>query len=402
MGKPHIGEVDYLRVFGLITIVLLHAWGFYLLMPVSSPYSRIVQELGINLMRFGRQVFMFITGLVLFYNYSGRQVNIKRFFTRRLQNLVIPYAIWTAVYLLVKHSSQMVTWSGLGGFIVLWLQNVLNGNGYSHLYYILVAIQFYLFFPWLVALFRPRRPGKAVEVIIGLGLALYVLYYHLFEVRQDLVMAAVAGTPLAGITGWFLLYKDRLLFSYFPYYLLGALAGLHLETWRQWLQSHWEAVLVLLVLATSLVTGQYFYHYRYQGQAWALTISVFKPSIYLYSLAIIACGFQFAFYLERHGYLRWLVSPLAANSLGIYLLHPAVLFIFNSYFWQYLRLPGFLLVILEPAAAIVLSGLISTLLVSNRYTRFIIGEAGNLRYSFYWIKQRVNKFELSDDGQKTL
>ncbi|BCV22399.1 acyltransferase [Moorella sp. Hama-1] len=402
MGKPHIGEVDYLRVLGLITIVLIHAWGFYLLMPVASPYSRIVQELGINLMRFGRQVFMFITGLVLFYNYSGRQVNIKRFFTRRLQNLVIPYAIWTAVYLLIKRSSQMVTWSGLGGFIALWWQNVLNGNGYSHLYYILVAIQFYLFFPWLVALFRPRRPATTAEIIIGLGLVLYALYYYLFEVQQDLVMAAVTGTPLAGITGWFLLYKDRLLFSYFPYYLLGALAGLHLETWRQWLQSHWEAVLVLLVLATSLVTGQYFYHYRYQGQAWALTISVFKPSIYLYSLAIIAAGFQLAFYLERHGYLRWLVAPLAANSLGIYLLHPAVLFIFNSYFWQYLRLFGFLLVILEPAAAIVISGAISALLGSNRYTRFIIGEAGNLRYNFPWPKLRAHKAALSDYGQKML
>jgi len=59
MERPHIGEVDYLRVFGLTTIVLLHTWGFYLLMPLASPYSRVVQELGINLLRFGRQLFMF-------------------------------------------------------------------------------------------------------------------------------------------------------------------------------------------------------------------------------------------------------------------------------------------------------------------------------------------------------
>lgn len=386
MGKPHIGEVDYLRVFGLITIVLIHAWGFYLLMPVASPYSRIAQELGINLLRFGRQIFMFITGLVLFYNYNGRKLNLNRFYSRRLKNLAIPYIIWTAIYLLLKRSSGLVNWTGFTGFLALWWQNVLNGNGYSHLYYILVAIQFYLLFPGLVAFFNPRRPGRTAELIIGLGLALYMLYFFLFEVRQDLVGAVVAGTPMAGITGWVLLYKDRLLFSYFPYYLLGALAGLHLEHWRRWLQEHLEVTLTFLVLATSLVIGEYFYFYRHQGQPWALTISVFKPSIYLYSLAIIAVFYRLSFYLESRGSLRWLVSLLAANSLGIYLLHPAVLFIFNSYFWNYMRLPGFLLAILEPAAAIFISAAISTLLVSNRYTRFIIGEAGNLRMNFPWGK----------------
>ncbi|AOQ23691.1 MAG: hypothetical protein PWP41_1243 [Moorella sp. (in: firmicutes)] len=401
MGKPHIGEVDYLRVFGLITIVLIHAWGFYLLMPVASPYSRIAQELGVNLLRFGRQIFMFITGLVLFYNYSGRKLNLNRFFSRRLKNLAIPYVIWTAFYLILKRSSGMLNWTGFGGFLTLWWQNVLNGNGYSHLYYILVAIQFYLFFPWLVTLFKPRRPGMTAEIIIGLGLALYALYFYLFEVRQDLVGAAVAGTPLAGITGWLFLYKDRLLVSYFPYYLLGALAGLHLDSWRRWLQDHLEVAVAFLVIAASLVISEYFYYYRRQGQPWALTISVFKPSIYLYSLAIITVFFQLSFYLERRGFLRWLVSPLAANSLGIYLLHPAILFIFNSYFWNYVHLPGFLLAILEPAAAIVISGAISTLLGSNRYTRFIVGEAGNLRNSFPWGKWREHRAVLHGVGRES-
>jgi len=390
MRKPHLGEADYLRVFGLVAVVLIHAWGFYLFLPVASPISRIGQELSINLLRFGRQIFMFTTGLVLFYNYSGRQIDLGYFFSRRLKNLVIPYAIWTAVYLLIQWQSQAINWSDPGGLITLWLQNLLNGNGYSHLYYILVAIQFYLFFPLVVTLFKPRRPAIAAAVIIGLGLALSALYFFLFEARKALVVAAVTGTPLAAFLDWVMLYKDRLLFSYFPYYLLGALAGLYLNSWRQWLQNHSKLVLALLILLTGLVTGEYFYSYRSQGQPWALTISVFKPSIYLYSLAVITAFFQLSCSLERRGYLRWLVSPLAANSLGIYLLHPAVLFVLNSYFWKYMmHLPGFFLAIFEPAAATIVSGTISALLSSNRYTRFVIGEAGGLRYSFPW--GRVNK-----------
>ncbi|HHY96154.1 MAG TPA: acyltransferase [Firmicutes bacterium] len=392
MERPHIGEVDYLRVLGLSTIVLLHTWGFYLLMPVASPYSRVAQELGINLLRFGRQLFMFVTGMVVFYNYGGRKMNVGRFFARRLNNLIIPYVIWTAFYLFLKRLSHLVAWSDFKGFATLWLQNVLNGNGYMHLYYVLVAVQFYLLVPWLVSRFRFRRPGRAAKAILGLGLILYAVYYYLFETRQSVVVAAVAGTPLQAAVGWSLLYKDRLLFSYFPYYLLGALAGLNMESWRRWLRDHFRAVLVFLVLATGLVTGEYFYCYRYHGGSWALTISVFKPSIYLYTLAVVATLFQLSLCLERRGSLRWLVSPLAANSLGIYLLHPAVLFVCNSYFWKYMHLPGFLLALLEPAGVILVSAITSALLGGNRYTRFIVGEAGNLRYSFPWGRLRALGF----------
>ncbi|HBT46356.1 MAG TPA: hypothetical protein DEA73_00520 [Peptococcaceae bacterium] len=382
MGKPHVGEVDYLRVFGLVTIVFIHAWGFYLLMPVEHPYTRIVQELGVNLFRFGRQVFMFITGLVLFYNYGEGKVDLRRFFSRRWKNVAIPYIIWTALYLLVKRISGMLEWNSWGSFLALWGQNVLNGNGFSHLYYILVALQFYLAFPLLVTFFKPRRPEVVAKVVIFAGLILYALYHYLFEVHGELVKSAVAGTPLAGMAEWFMLYKDRLVFSYFPYYLFGALAGLYMEKWRRWLQDHRQAVLILLFCTTAWVVGEYFYFYLYRGQSWALTISVFKPSIYLYSLTLIVFCFQKAYYLEGRGFMSGAVSFLASNSLGIYLLHPAVLYFFNSYCWEYISLFGSLLAVLEPAAVIIISAFLSALLGSSRYTRFIIGEAGDLKSAF--------------------
>lgn len=66
-----------------------------------------------------------------------------------------------------------------------------------------------------------------------------------------------------------------------------------------------------------------------------------------------------------------------------------------------MHLPGFLLAILEPAAAIVISGAISTLLGSNRYTRFIVGEAGNLRNSFPWGKWREHRAVLHGVGRES-
>lgn len=383
MGKAHLGEVDYLRVFGLIAIVYIHAFGFFLAMPEASTYSRVFQELSVNLLRFGRYVFIFVTGLVLFYSYNGRHLNALHFYKRRFKNLAIPYAVWTAIYLLIKRWSNMVSWPDLAGFSTLWLQNLLNGNAFIHLYYILTTIQFYLFFPLLISIFKPRRPCLWVKIILAGGLLLYASYYYLLEIQEAYITNLVAGTPWEAITGRVLQYKDRLLFSYLPFYFLGGLAGIYLEEWQKWLAEHQNRILGGLILSIGLVCGEYFYFYRHLGQDWGLTINVFKPSIYLYSFAVITILSRLSLVLERRGFMRSLTTILAANSLGIYLIHPAVLFIFHSFLWRQLKLLGSLVFILDPAAAIAVSCLISLLLSSNKYTLFIVGEAGNLRIKLF-------------------
>ncbi|MHB1128253.1 MAG: acyltransferase family protein [Bacillota bacterium] len=174
-------------------------------------------------------------------------------------------------------------------------------------------------------------------------------------------------------------YKDRMLVSYLPYYLLGALAGLNIDSWQRWIEKHIPLILLGLATGTALIVGEYFYFHHYRGQNWAQTISVFKPSMYIYSLAVITSLAGLAFYLERNGYLRRLISPLSANSLGIFLIHPAVLFFSHSFLWDYQKMPAYILVILDPLAALVVSWSISSALSSNRYTRLIVGESGNLR-----------------------
>ncbi|MHB1419343.1 MAG: acyltransferase [Bacillota bacterium] len=378
MDKNHVGEVDYLRVFALIAIVLLHAWGFFLQTPMANPYGRIFQELSINMLRFGRMVFMFVTGLVLFYGYNGRKVKAVQFFNRRLRTLIIPYAIWTAIYLLIKFWSHMVSWSSFTGFIVVWLENILNGNGFYHLYYIIVAIQFYVVFI-LIHRVRTSQPKFWALIIMGSGLVLYAFYYYVLEVRGASVTSFFAGTSLAGPVHWVMQYKDRMLISYLPFYLLGALAGLNIDSWQRWVEEHIRIVLLGLAVGAGMLLVEYFYLHRLLGQNWALTVSVFKPSMYIYSLAVIHSLACLAFYLERNGYLRWMITPLSANSLGIFLIHPLALFSLHSFLWNYQTMPAVLLVVLDPLAALIISLGISSILGSNRYTRLIVGEAGNLR-----------------------
>jgi len=370
--------VDYLRVIGLVSIVLIHSFGFYLAMPVSGPAARIFQELVVDLLRFGRYIFMFVTGAVLFYGYSGRQLNVMSFFNRRLKNLVIPYIAWTAIYLWIKHWSKMISWPNALAFLASWAKNLLDGGAYSHLYYIIVSIQFYLLFPVLLVLFRPRRKRLAAGILLMIGLALYFVYFFILDAHTAAITAAVAKTPWAGIVSLFVGYKDRIIVSYLPFYLIGGLAGLNLDLWKRWLSEHTWAINGGFITAAGLMLGEYFYVYRHLGQSWAMTVSVFNPVMYFYSWAVIVILFRLALTWEERRSARPLVSLLAANSLGIYLIHPAVLYVIHSYLWPALYVPGTILVILDPAVAVAVSCLISLLLGSSRFTRFLVGEAGNL------------------------
>ena len=381
LAKTHLGEMDYLRVFGLTSIVVIHSISYFFSLPDANLMSHTLQGLVVNLLRYGRFVFMFTTGLVFFYSYRDRALDSRRFYGRRLKNLVIPYAVWTAIYLLLDRYSNMINWSGAVGFGVVWLQNLLSGNAFEHLYYIVVTIQFYLLLPFLLARFKPlrartgRAPGLWAGILLASGLLISIVYFYGLESQASAITSLVAGKPWEGIVGWVLMWHDRLVFSYLPFYLLGGLAGLYLEEFRKWITDHSGLIVIGLLASAAVVGGQYFHNFVHLGQAWDLTISVFKLSIYFYSLFVVAVLFRVSLTMNQHGSLLALIKVLSSNSLGIYLMHPAVLFFLHSFVWNQ-AIPGYLLVIIDPLAAIAISCLITIWIGSNKCTRFIVGEAG--------------------------
>ncbi len=370
--------MDYLRVIGLVTIVIIHSLNYFFSLPATNSISQDLQGLAINLFRYGRFVFMFVTGLVFFYTYNNKEIKIIRFFKRRLSNLVIPYVIWSAIYLFLSRSSNMVNWSDMSGFIRIWFYSLLNGNAFYHLYYIIVSIQFYVFFPFLLILFKPTHPRRCAGILLVSGFFLSIIYYYILESQGPIILSLVTGTPWEGITEWLLKYKNHMLFSYLPFYLLGGLFGLYLEECRKWISHHTSVILISFIVGVGTISSGYFYSSHYLGEPWNLTVSVFKPTFYIYSLAAIATLFWLSSLMERKGTLKKLISILSASSLGIYLMHPAVLFFLHTFYLWSNVIPEYLLVFLDPILAILICWLISYLLGCNKYTCFVIGKANNL------------------------
>ena len=147
--RAHVYELDPLRAITAWSVVAVHT--------LSGTASLNYSEVGVQLqnafvvaMHFTREVFIFVTAFALVYVYFGKPFALKRFWTKRSLSVLVPYCIWSIVYVWVNFPGQSpVT------FIKTSFIDILTGNASYQLYYILITIQFYIILP-LFLLFLKR------------------------------------------------------------------------------------------------------------------------------------------------------------------------------------------------------------------------------------------------------
>ncbi|WP_430111583.1 acyltransferase family protein [Paenibacillus sp. B1-33] len=120
--------------------------------------------------KYGTPTFILLSSFVLFYNYGGDKLQVSvlgKFYKNRFFYVCIPYVICSLFYFafvqVTLYSDQ--SWSEAAP---LFVNKLLTGTTYTHLYFMYISIQFYLLFPLLLLLFRSRR---IVAWAIPLGLA---------------------------------------------------------------------------------------------------------------------------------------------------------------------------------------------------------------------------------------
>src|SRR5699024_8928495 len=94
--------------------------------------------------RLGTPVFAVISAFLLMSSVINRGFSIKYFFKSRFTKIFIPYVIWTFVYLIFRYY-YLDNFNSDTPFINYFV----FGNASTHLYFIVVVLQFYLVFPLL-------------------------------------------------------------------------------------------------------------------------------------------------------------------------------------------------------------------------------------------------------------
>lgn len=320
--KERIPELDIYRGILIAAVVTIHATSMAL---IDARHSLLFYPfLFLNVFSsYAVPVFIFVSGFVLFYNYVDRPLRGKHmfvFFRKRLMFIVLPYVLFSLLYYVTLVTRGLMPLNDLP--LVL-----LTGKAYTHLYYVIIIMQFYLAFPLLLwGVQRLRQwilsPRRAAFVILTAGL---VIQWG-FVLLNKYVWGVERGS---------------LAITYISYFALGAAVAIGYEGFKKWLFPlsgasigrgqliSWCALWAAWLFVGTAYVQIWFVAYRKAIYADSLVYELLRNGHAMVS-ALVLFQFSFLFYRYANGRLREWVSWMGACSFGIYLLHPALLRVYRK------------------------------------------------------------------------
>ena len=292
-----LGALDICRGLAILAVLFIHVSGHFLpaLHPAKShaPPSLSWYALAVpNLdAQWAVPCFLMLSAFVNALSLA-RTPNVSRYARRRLQTAVLPYVLWSGVYMAVNHALGHLPHISLGHMVKL----LLTGTAEFHLYFFVLVIELYVILPLLVPIFQRRPPFWAIALCaVVLQAAVYALnrfvLLHRFQttILWDILPVALGGWLFSQSSRWPEIFRRGV----WPAGLvtLGALA-----------------VYTPLGIATLLPHAQ-INTAVYQGSQWVFTAGM--------SFLVLALAGTL-----RQSRLTALMSYLGAESLAIYVMHP--------------------------------------------------------------------------------
>lgn len=302
-------SAELLRAVATIFVVVIHTTHW----PAGTPLYDTLDTLS----RFAVPAFMLLTGVLLSYQYGGdRRLPAVDFLRRRFSRSLVPWLAWAPVYAAFgwffstepSHSLE-----GIGSFI---------SYGGGHLWFLLLIPQMYLVF-----LVWPRRNlwwWAAAAMAVQTALCVYRLY---------------GPMPGGFVDQFFLWHGFQLLPFWIGYFAIGVALGRTLVARRE--PTVIRVVPVLVAVLVAGLAGWAVVSIGYSGAAHGDftqgTGGFLLPQEPFYVLGIAAVAWLIgAPLLTGNRPMAAITRVLSNNSLGIYILHPILVFAIGR------RIPGLL------------------------------------------------------------
>jgi peptidoglycan/LPS O-acetylase OafA/YrhL len=190
-----------------------------------------------------------------------------------------------------------------------------DGGARYHLYFLVVTLQLYLVFPWLLRVVRrwAHRPWALLTASVVVQLAFTSAIHYRVALPQP-------------FTGW-LSQPDALLPSYQLYVVAGTLAALHFDDLTAWFRGQRRTVTFVVAAAAVVGLASFAFDLGAVGIGPAHASEVFQPAVVVESIA---------FTIGQYALGLWVVERLAGRGLrrlettsdisfGVYLAHPLLL-----------------------------------------------------------------------------
>ncbi|KOR87994.1 acyltransferase [Paenibacillus solani] len=322
LPRERLPELQLIRAFAIIGVLSVHSTSYAVSAMTDSKYFFIYNFMNI-FMKHGTPTFIFLSSFVLFYNYYDRPMTKKLiggFYKKRLLYIIIPYTLFSVFYFTLLH---FLYYQGrpFGDTIESFVQKLLTGKAYTHLYFVFISIQFYVLFPLVLWLFK--KVPKLVQWAIPIGLVIQWMFILMNKYY------------------WQVPNKGSWAFSYIAYFMLGAFIGIYYPKLKAWLvisraNARSYRVVAWLMLwiawgAAGFAHVSMYYNSRLYGTVYNSTLYelMWNAHTYLGTLVLL----QFAILFYRAGVRSWTSAfeRMGAVSFGIYLIHPFFLLLYRHF-----------------------------------------------------------------------
>lgn len=306
--KKYMIEFDYLRVFAALSVIAIHATGWYI-------YSLGTGYTWNQLMRYAVPSFIILSGLLL-YNSDKDKSNFSyfSFLSKRLNKILIPYLLWSIIYAFYNESQKLVEVRAEGWKFLhnLWNQ-LIYGTASYHLYFLFIIMQMYLIYPalrWLV---------KNYERKTLIGSFIVTLLLQSADYLSAIGFKILPQSPIRGIP-YFMMFP-----MWIFYFVFGMVMVSNLDRWKEWVLRHKFLILGLWVVSilTMFIDSKRTNTFSFSS----------KPSIIFYTIL----SFPIMYYLSaklkgRSEVIDKLVHWVSNQSFYVYLAHPLMMGLILSEF----------------------------------------------------------------------
>ncbi len=317
-SRPHLYELDPLRAVTAICVIGVHAVSFTVFLNHALWGTEVQNAVGVAL-HYTREMFMFVSAFALIYVYYGKPFQAGRFYKKRAIGVLMPYCVWSAVYIMVNHPGLP-----LGQFITTTLIAILNGSASFQLYFILLSLEFYIVFPLFLKFMKlvEHHPRKTLAISFVLEVVVMYLDY------QYLQRGALSSSSFWRFVSQ---YQMSFILTYQFYFILGGLAAIYMQQVRAFLLRHGSWVVACFIVALLGLWAYFFVQITYLHESLEYASVVLQPDMVFFSVAvIIAFSWLAAVWARRvnqdghpKGYRFW--GMLSDASFGVYLVHVLIL-----------------------------------------------------------------------------
>ncbi|RIU94914.1 acyltransferase [Oceanobacillus picturae] len=303
--QKYYPEISFIRAIACLCVVMVHVTaGYYY--TNGGNFNWLTQFLN-QISRYGTPAFAIISGFLLYNQAINRKFKVSVFWKSRISKVISPFIIWSIIYLFVKWcygKYSLPTFNSLteiNDFIYYFF----SGKSNYHLYFIAIVVQFYLIFP-LLQMMKSKKP-LIFLTIIGFFINHFIVNYNI-NLGNGFLNEFINGRVF--------------IFHWIFYFFLGGL-----------LVYYWDKIITLVKqnIKSSLLIGLiiiFFGVIEYRLTGWIesnRTLNMFNLPLLFISIS----GLYIA--LSSFKKIRSYVVEIGNLSMGIYLVHPLILFFLRNH-----------------------------------------------------------------------